>query len=786
VTRAPARSSKNSPVLVDPGQIGLFSETGASQIRNAQLGLQRYQVLTWAYSAITRVASDIAGLPFKILSGPERDAKEVEGGELRKLLENPNDLMSFAELIEALLIYLEAAGRAPIFLETFRGSQVRELWPLKPQKLQVVLEPQKIIGGWIYRTGAGDQQFPPEAIVQVAYFDPFMPYGGGQPQLMAADVAAASSLSAWKWNRKWFDQGASPSVLVTMPRGVDPDYREQFKRELRTDWSGPDAVAAALLLDDFEGDVQLVSPSHREMGFPQLIEMGREDVLAVLGVPPAMAGLFKGLNLAQVEMQERIYWTSKNVPLTHKLESYINRGIAPRVQEGAFFRFDTSGVKVLQEDEGALLERRKTKFRHGVLTLNEWLEEEGLPQIGEEGKRRYIETSLAEIPTPEEREEKAARADALAAQLAKGKKPGEEGDEKAPEASSSGQGPPDGEEEEGDRRAGNVTLRDAAPPPPSREETRAAAWAGFDGMLREGEDILEAVWNAILGELADHVVRQVRKRPPVPPADEGKAAKPAASRLLDEWVKNGPLTPGQEVALDRAAPLLRYTDHLGVVRAIPDWPTGTSIPLPDDAISYLPEVGELTREVTERHGIIFRRLLSRFGFRALEQVSKELVFDEGAPEALSLLRRDADRVGEEVVRLLDDVTETLEAGMREGESLGGLVDRIRSTVGASPNTPARGGPTVRSQRIARTETLAAANSGTVEGYRQGDVEMMEWLTSRDAHVRDSHAEMEGDITFVGQPFSNGLLFPGDPAGPAEEIINCRCTTLPVIQPLPGS
>jgi uncharacterized protein with gpF-like domain len=56
---------------------------------------------------------------------------------------------------------------------------------------------------------------------------------------------------------------------------------------------------------------------------------------------------------------------------------------------------------------------------------------------------------------------------------------------------------------------------------------------------------------------------------------------------------------------------------------------------------------------------------------------------------------------------------------------------------------------------------------------------MEWLTARDDRVRDSHQELDGEVAAVGDRFSNGLLYPLDPAGPPEEIVNCRCVALPV-------
>ena len=41
----------------------------------------------------------------------------------------------------------------------------------------------------------------------------------------------------------------------------------------------------------------------------------------------------------------------------------------------------------------------------------------------------------------------------------------------------------------------------------------------------------------------------------------------------------------------------------------------------------------------------------------------------------------------------------------------------------------------------------------------------------------SHQKVDGEIRELDEPFSNGLMFPGDPAGGAAEVVNCRCALL---------
>lgn len=90
---------------------------------------------------------------------------------------------------------------------------------------------------------------------------------------------------------------------------------------------------------------------------------------------------------------------------------------------------------------------------------------------------------------------------------------------------------------------------------------------------------------------------------------------------------------------------------------------------------------------------------------------------------------------------------------------------------------------LRADTIARTETIAAFNAGRIEGHRQ-TVERLGilphnvkkvWRSARDSRTRDKHLAMHGsEVLGLESRFSNGLRYPGDPSGPASEVINCRC------------
>lgn len=84
----------------------------------------------------------------------------------------------------------------------------------------------------------------------------------------------------------------------------------------------------------------------------------------------------------------------------------------------------------------------------------------------------------------------------------------------------------------------------------------------------------------------------------------------------------------------------------------------------------------------------------------------------------------------------------------------------------------------RARLIVRTESVKAMNITQLAAADNEEFEMeKQWIAIEDGRTRlsHSHAGVDGERVPLDQPYSNGLMFPGDPDGDAEEVCNCRCT-----------
>jgi GntR family transcriptional repressor for pyruvate dehydrogenase complex len=105
-----------------------------------------------------------------------------------------------------------------------------------------------------------------------------------------------------------------------------------------------------------------------------------------------------------------------------------------------------------------------------------------------------------------------------------------------------------------------------------------------------------------------------------------------------------------------------------------------------------------------------------------------------------------------------------------GESMDKIANRILPIVDSNKSAAIRN---------ARTMVTGAENGGRLDSYHRleedGVILEKGWMATMDDRVRESHAELDGEYVGIDDPFSNGLMYPGDPDGDPEEVYNCRCT-----------
>lgn len=126
----------------------------------------------------------------------------------------------------------------------------------------------------------------------------------------------------------------------------------------------------------------------------------------------------------------------------------------------------------------------------------------------------------------------------------------------------------------------------------------------------------------------------------------------------------------------------------------------------------------------------------------------------------------------------------LAEGIAAGESQPQLAQRVRDALGVT---------LPRARTIARTESHGARNvaaAATLQRFEAAygvgpGIMRKQWQATEDERTRHTHNEADGQTVQFADPFTVGgfsLAFPGDPAGPPQEVINCRCTTYAVFNP----
>ena len=256
----------------------------------------------------------------------------------------------------------------------------------------------------------------------------------------------------------------------------------------------------------------------------------------------------------------------------------------------------------------------------------------------------------------------------------------------------------------------------------------------------------------------------------------GSGGVPSSKALTAEtkrdlaWLRFDVATKAQEPTWQRETRALLEADRTAIGKLADRHLSERKEADPGSVRAFLAAMDEyLKGAASGAWAVVTRGLIGSTGEQAVRQLSAELgiSFDLLQPGLVAYTEKHA---GVLVTQVTDTtrkaVADAVARGIEEGESVPDIAKRVRESDAAFGKA--------RSELIARTETTTVTNATQRESLSdyartEGATIQKQWLTARDARVRDSHAALDGEKVGIDDPFSDGSLGPHEP--------NCRCTTL---------
>lgn len=349
---------------------------------------QGYSKNELVYACIAEKATSTPEATLRVYDALGRRGEPLQDHPLRRLLANPNPLMSEFELFELLSVHLDLAGNAFWEKVRDRSGRVVELWPVRPDRVRMKRGNHSVSYGFAVD---GSKTVP----IDVVHFklpnpvDPMV----GTPPMRAALRATALDNEATDFVKALLQNHAIPGVVVKMSNlesVLDDTTTDRLKAKWRASYGGKNRGEPAFLQAGM--DVQELGLNLKDLEFPDLRTISESRICMSFGVPPIIVGAKVGLDrstFANFAEARRAFWEQTLMPLQRRLRDTIAAQLLPDMPGGTgtrglvnvSLRWDTSEVIALRESEVDRWTRATEAFRAGGLTVNDYRREIGQSEV---------------------------------------------------------------------------------------------------------------------------------------------------------------------------------------------------------------------------------------------------------------------------------------------------------------------------------------------------------------------------------------------------------------------
>ena len=749
----------------------IFNSTqgmGKPTQQNYKKYLAQYTDTAWVFTCIQRIASQGASIKLRLYRKTIKNGKEVItevfDHPINTLLKKVNPFTTGLQLLEHTISFEELTGNAYWLLDSFENDKPTEIYSLRPDRVRIIPDPVNYIKEYTYEIAQNKFiKFAPEQVIHFKYFNSTDDYYGLSP-ISAGRMSIDTQKLGDEYNKQFYANSAQPRGALFSEKGITSKNKKRISAAWRQMHQGNSNAHKIAIL---EGGLnwKALGISQKDMDFIQQKKMTREDIMGVFGVPPAMVGVFEFANYANSREQREIFWRNTEVPKLNSIAAIVNEYLVKPWDETLEVAFDYSTVDALQTDINVRATTDEILTRSGIKTINEAREERGLTSVSW-GDVWHSPMNLAPVD-----EEPASEPKELSIEPAK-----IDAHEKIVERFQSWclKSASLEAKEEARKYIVDQTLKNADKVDLDNERVQE--------IISQGKSV-DIISVAPVQIATSAIMKPVPK--PMPPEavftvlpknnidEEEKAKKEIRTKywltykdLTEDWEKKYIPFLTKEFKVQEGETLMNLED------------VGLKILKKDAADDQIDKIlfdkKKADKALRKGGKPLTQGALEANAKKEIATLGLGIAFDVQNPEVQKFIDDKVFQFANDVnVNTQKKLRVALKKSIAAGESIPQASERVQEVfAGVSKKW---------SKVIARTEVVSSTNAGALASYEQsGVVEGKEWISSRDADVRDTH-QIDGEVVGLKKEFSNGLAFPGDPKASAGEVVNCRCTQRGVVK-----
>lgn len=271
-----------------------------------------------AFRSIQYIAMSVSSVPWKLFKQiGEGDKEEINDHPFNLLLKRANPKTSWMMLMYSHISYFCMSGNA--FMERVRletgpnTGQVRELWPLRPDRIKINVDQKTgLETGYIYCVNGREINYPIDPItmqsdvLHIKMFNPVDDFWG-----MATTEPAARKIdtynSADTWNKKLMDNSGRPGLIYHFKEQLGDIQYETLMKRIRKEVEGAENAGKTKIVEGADS-VEPFGWTPAELDWIKSnLELARSICIA-WGVPPQLIGIPDSQTYSNYEEARAAFW----------------------------------------------------------------------------------------------------------------------------------------------------------------------------------------------------------------------------------------------------------------------------------------------------------------------------------------------------------------------------------------------------------------------------------------------------------------------------------------------